>query len=333
MVRGIDDVEVLAQLELLQDQRIAEKHLALLVTPDKAWQPADLLPDLSRSDWDDQLRQFRRVAGKISDQLLVVLVGGLITEEALPNYAISLNLIARDATGDSPDPWARWMRSWIAEENRHGDVLNGYLRLSGRVDMRSVEVTIHHLISSGFNPRAFPDPYAGLIYTAFQERATRIAHSNVGGLAAGEGDEALARICQRVAGDESRHEQFYTRVVGEIVSRDPERAILIFRKMMKRIITMPGKLMHDGQDAELFDHYATVAQRLGVYTAHDYAGIVGHLVKTWGIADIAVSGKAAAAQEFLCVQAERLGSLADTVMQNVLGQPPVPFRWLHERVA
>ena len=33
-------------------------------------------------------------------------------------------------------PWARWTRGWTAEENRHGDLMNKYCYLSGRVNMR-----------------------------------------------------------------------------------------------------------------------------------------------------------------------------------------------------
>ena len=323
-----------AQHEVLSGLRdFVRENLSLLAPVDKAWQPTDYLPDLTAPDWREQLSAFREPAAQLPDELLVVLVGDMVTEEALPSYAVSLNLIARDETGDSPDPWARWMRGWTAEENRHGDLLNAYLRLTGRVDMRAVEVTVHHLIANGFNPRAFPDPYAGLVYTSFQERATKVSHANVGRLAAAKGDETLGRICKRIAGDESRHEQFYTRVMGEVMDRDPERAVLVFRQMMRRIIAMPGRLMYDGKDPDLFEHFATVAQRLGVYTAHDYAQILGHLVETWQIAGRSVSGKAAAAQEFLCVQAERLGSLADAVMENVLKQPPTRFSWIHGREA
>lgn len=42
----------------------------------------------------------------------------------------------RDETGRSMHPYAQWTRQWIAEENRHGDVLGRYLYLSGRVDMK-----------------------------------------------------------------------------------------------------------------------------------------------------------------------------------------------------
>ena len=33
-------------------------------------------------------------------------------------------------------PWGIWTRAWTAEENRHGDLMNKYAYLSGRVDMR-----------------------------------------------------------------------------------------------------------------------------------------------------------------------------------------------------
>ena len=38
----------------------------------------------------------------ISDELLVVLVGDMVTEEALPSYSIALNGLVRDEEGDQP---------------------------------------------------------------------------------------------------------------------------------------------------------------------------------------------------------------------------------------
>jgi acyl-[acyl-carrier-protein] desaturase len=151
-----------------------EENLDLLVPVDRAWQPTDYLPDLEAENWREQVEGFRKSAMAISDELLVVLIGDLVTEEALPSYAVSLNGLVRDHEGTSPAPWARWLRGWTAEENRHGDLLNAYLRLTGRVDMRAVERTIHHLIANGFNPRSANDPYNLLVYTSFQERATPV---------------------------------------------------------------------------------------------------------------------------------------------------------------
>jgi hypothetical protein len=58
----------------------------------------------------------------------------MITEEALPTYMAMLNTLdgVRDETGAAATPWAKWTREWTAEENRHGDVMNKYMYLTGR---------------------------------------------------------------------------------------------------------------------------------------------------------------------------------------------------------
>ncbi len=317
-------------MELIESlQGFVGENLALLAPVEQAWQPTDLLPDFAAEDWAEQVSRFRVSAGHLSDEVLVVLVGNLVTEEALPNYAVSLNRVVKDETGTGEAPWAKWLRGWTAEENRHGDLLNAYLRLTGRVDMRSVERTVHHLIRNGFDPRSQGSEYAGLIYAAFQERATRLTHGNVGKLAARQGDENLARICRKIAGDEARHETFYTRVVGQVMEQDPEAGVLAFRAMLRGIVAMPGRRMFDGHDPDLFDHFAVVSQRIGAYTALTYAQIIRHLVDAWGVADLSLSGKAARAQDYLCQQAERYESYAGEIAENLAKQPPVGFSWIH----
>ncbi len=66
----------------------------------------------------------------------------------------------------------------------------------------------------------------------------------------------LSKICRRIAGDEARHETFYTRVVGEIMERDPEGGRSPTDPVLKGLIAMPGRLMHDGHDPDLYDHFA-----------------------------------------------------------------------------
>ena len=320
--------EVLRGLE----PAVGETH-ALLLPIGPAWQPSDYLPDLAAEDWRDQVQRLREPAGALSDGVLVVLVADMVTEEALPSYAVALNTLAEDYQGTSDRPWARWLRGWTAEENRHGDLLNAYLRLTGRVDMRQVEVTVHHLINSGFDARSYPDLYGGLVYTSFQERATKISHANVGRLAGREGDPALTRICQKIAGDEARHEAFYTAMMGKVLDQDPAGGMVTIMSMLRRVIAMPGRLMNDGRDPNLFDHFAAVAQRLGVYTVDDYASIVEHLVKTCALATRSVSGKAARAQDFLCAHADRCRARAPEIAEAAAKQPPVPFSWIHGRTA
>ncbi|KAJ6758038.1 ACYL- ACYL-CARRIER-PROTEIN DESATURASE-RELATED [Salix koriyanagi] len=142
----------------------------------------------------------------------------MITEEALPTYQTMLNTLdgVRDETGASLSPWAIWTRAWTAEENRHGDLLNKYLYLSGRVDMRQIEKTIQYLIGSGMDPRTENSPYLGFIYTSFQERATFISHGNTARHAKEHGDMKLAQICGIIAADEKRHETAYTKIVEKL---------------------------------------------------------------------------------------------------------------------
>mmetsp|Transcript_21744 Transcript_21744/g.33236 ORF Transcript_21744/g.33236 Transcript_21744/m.33236 type:complete len:296 (-) Transcript_21744:617-1504(-) len=191
----------------------------LLETGDAAWQPQDYLPDLSQDNWYEEVKELREMGEQISDELLVVLIGDMVTEEALPTYQTLLNTFegCDDPTGTTDSAWAKWSRGWTSEENRHGDLLNKYLYLGGRCDMRQIEVTIQHLITSGFNPKANKDPYKGFVYTSFQERATKISHGNVGKLAREKGDKTLGKICAMIAGDEGRHEKAYQTFVKEIL--------------------------------------------------------------------------------------------------------------------
>lgn len=323
---GPDHRDVIRAIEPAVDH-----HLHLLVPIDRAWQPTDYLPDLEAENWREQVAGFRQAAETIPDELLVVLVGDMVTEEALPSYSMSLNGLVRDEEGTSSAPWARWLRGWTAEENRHGDLLNAYLRLTGRVDMVAVERTIHHLLANGFNPRTHADPYNLLIYTSFQERATRISHSNAGRLATRAGDANLGRICGMIAGDEARHETFYTRMMARVLDLDPAGGILAFRSMLRGLIAMPGRFMDDGGHPDLFDHFAVIAQRTSVYTVRDYASIIEHLVQAWNIAGRTVTGEAAKAQDDLCLQAERYARLAERTAAALEKQPPRAFSWIRDR--
>ena len=139
--------------------------------------------------------------------------------------------------------------------------------------------------------------------------------------------------CAKIAGDEALHETFYSRMMGAVFQKDPNGAMIAFRNMLRTVIAMPGRHMYDGRDPNLFDHFAVVAQRSDVYTVHDYADIIGHLVKTWEVASHSVTGSAARCQEWLCRQAERYASLADEVTNALHERPLYPFSWIHDRVA
>jgi acyl-[acyl-carrier-protein] desaturase len=142
-----EKIEIFKNLEPWAGENI----LPLLKPVEKSWQPQDLLPDASTEGFHDKVLEIQLQAKEIPDDYFVCLVGNMITEEALPTYQKLLNTMdgIRDETGVSPTSWAIWSRCWTAEENRHGDLLNKYLYLTGRVDMRMIEKTIQYLIGNG----------------------------------------------------------------------------------------------------------------------------------------------------------------------------------------
>jgi len=311
----------------------------LLLDQEKAWQPSDFLPDSQKpvDEWFDEVREIRKAAEGVSDELLLVLVGDMITEEALPTYLTLLNTLegTDDPTGAVDTAWGRWSRQWTSEENRHGDLLNRYLYLTGRVDMRSIEQTIMRLISSGFDPDTRSDPYRGFIYTSFQERATKISHGNVGKLANQAGDGALARICARIAGDEARHEKAYQLFVEKILTIDPDGAMISYADMMKKQIVMPAELMADGANPNLYDDFSRVAQDLNIYTGVDYADIMDHLNEFWNIDKVSVtSPEAQEAQEYVMKVPTRFRKLAQRQQKSFSKAPREPreWAWLNNRM-
>jgi len=314
-----------------------------VLTPvDKLWQPSDLLPDPHAEDFVDAVNDLRARAMELSDELLICLVGDMITEEALPTYMAMLNTLdgVRDETGRSMHPYARWTRHWIAEENRHGDLLNKYLWLTGRVDMKSVENTIQHLIGQGMDPKTENHPYNCFVFTSFQERATKVSHGGTARISKRAGDDNLTQICGVIAADESRHEMAYTRTMDAIFQKDPNGAMAAFAGMMRKKITMPAHLMDDGVHGannggrNLFDDFSMVAEDIGVYTAWDYIGIMEHLIKRWNVAGITgLNEEGLKNQEFLCSLPERFRKLADRKSARQASAPrsDVSFSWINDR--
>lgn len=100
------------------------------------------------------------------------------------------------------------------------------------------------------------------------------------------GDGNLGLICSKIAGDESRHEKAYQAIFKEILARDPEGGLQSLYELMNDQITMPACMMTDGKDPKLFDNFSITAQKIGVYTAVDYANIMEHLMDIWDIEHI-----------------------------------------------
>ena len=290
------------------------------------WQASELLPLTSDKTFLSDLKTIQEQAEGLSYDFLAVLVADTITEEALPTYETWL------AGVDGVDQyanngWMKWLRGWTAEENRHGDVLNRYLYLCGRIDMKQFEASTQYLIADGFNNGAGSDPYRNFVYTSFQEMATNISHRRVATIAKQDGSNILSKLCGLVAADEARHAKAYKTFVSNIFDVDTNEMMLAFEDMMKKKIVMPSQCLRElGVKTNSFANFSDAAQRLGVYTSLDYVDILQSLIDEWSIASLkGLNEQGEKARDYVMKLPERLIRISERMK---IPETEYKFNWI-----
>ncbi|WP_304067074.1 acyl-ACP desaturase [Pedobacter glucosidilyticus] len=315
--------EVMTYLEPFMLNEMSE----YLKPVEEMWQPADFLPDSSKETFFDEVKELQRNTKELSYDLLAVLIGDTITEEALPTYESWLTMVD-DVSRNEQGGWMRWVRAWTAEENRHGDLLNKYLYLSGRVNMRMMEASTQYLIQDGFDIGTGHDPYRNFIYTSFQEMATNVSHRRVASLAKQVGDKLLSKMCGVIASDEARHAKAYKAFISKAFEVDASEVMIAFEDMMKKKIVMPAHFLREIglKMGQTFGHFTDAAQRLGVYTAIDYVDILKELIVDWKIEEVKDLNEAGEkAREYLMRLPDRLIRIADRIKTPTL---EYKFSWI-----
>ena len=320
-------LEVMSTIGKSMDE-LLDKYLKPI---DTNWQPSDLLPDSRNPEFIDQIKEIQELAKDMNYDLLTVLIGDTITEEALPTYEswlMDVDGVNQQYNNGEPNGWSKWVRGWTAEENRHGDLLNKYLYLCGRVDMREMEVSTQHLINDGFDIGTGSDPDKNFVYTSFQELATNISHRRVATLVKQSGNALLAKINGIIAADEARHATAYSAFVQRIFEIDPNQMMTAFEDMMRRKIVMPAHFMRQSGDkvGELWSHFSDAAQRTQVYTAQDYIDILKSLINDWkieGMGDLSDVGEKA--RDYLVALPDRLQRVTDRMKEP---EKEYEFKWI-----
>ena len=295
---------------------------------DTNWQPSDFLPDSSLENFSEEIKELQLQCKELPYDYMAVLVGDVITEEALPTYESWL-MDLEGVSKEEPQGWAKWVRMWTAEENRHGDLLNKFLYLSGRINMRQMKISTQYLIADGFDIGTGRDPYKNFIYTSFQELATNISHRRTASLAKKHGSNQLSKICGVIASDEARHAKAYKSFVAKILQIDPNEMMLAFETMMRKKIVMPAHFLRQAgeQIGTTFSHFSDAAQRLGVYTSWDYTNILESLIVEWNIGNILnLNEQGEKARDYLMRLPERFRKVAERSIKAPL---EYEFNWIN----
>lgn len=306
-----------------------EGEMATYLRPvEELWQPSDFLPDASKETFFADIKELQQNAKELPYDVLAVLIGDTITEEALPTYESWLMMV-NDVSRNEQGGWMKFLRAWTAEENRHGDLLNKYLYLSGRVDMRAMEISTQYLIHDGFDIQTYNDPYRTFVYTSFQELATNVSHRRVAGLAKQAGDKLMAKMCGVIAADEARHAKAYISLIKKAFEVDANQVMLAFEDMMKKKIVMPAHFLREIglQVGQTFGHFTDAAQRTGVYTATDYVDIMKELLVEWQIESMRDLNEAGEkARDYVMALPDRLMRVAERMKSPGLDYK---FSWIH----
>lgn len=295
---------------------------------DTNWQPSDFLPESNNPEFTKEIKEIQEQCKALPYDYMAILVGDLITEEALPTYESWLMEIDGISKGE-PQGWSKWVRMWTAEENRHGDLLNKYIYLSGRVNMRQMEISTQHLIADGMEIGTARDPYRNFVYTSFQEMATNISHRRTATMAKKHGNEQLSKICGVIAADEARHAKAYRSFVTKIFEVDPSEMMIALEDMMRKKIVMPAHFLRQQGEkiGQSWSHFSDAAQRLGVYTSMDYTNILESLVEEWNIGNITgLNGAAEKGRDYLMALPDRFRKVAER--SGIKAPIDYQFNWI-----
>ena len=101
-------LEVMATIGKSMDD-LLDKYLKPI---ESNWQPADLLPDSRNPEFVKEVSQIQELAKEMDYDLLTVLIGDTITEEALPTYEtwlMDVEGVNQQYNNGNPNGWSKWV--------------------------------------------------------------------------------------------------------------------------------------------------------------------------------------------------------------------------------
>jgi acyl-[acyl-carrier-protein] desaturase len=274
----------------------------------RGWQP-----DTS-FDW-------RNIRKDHHPDVIRLLQGYFAVEQYIPDFTSKgLNLLRRS--------WGRsqFQLKWGSEEAKHADLWQNALLFAGGWSREQMDDYTDALRESTWE-LPFEDSYSIIMYTVFQELATRLNYANLGLIARGKGrlenpqdhvDPVLAEVCATIATDEAAHYGFYLEVARVLLYYDPVHALESLHDVLSHF-SMPAQ--------GIIPNWLEIQEsilRLGVYNHKEFA----HGVLRLALEQLTPESKAAVRKgiQRLRMVPDCEGKQIETIATEVLDVPRLRAR-------
>jgi acyl-[acyl-carrier-protein] desaturase len=139
-----------------------------------------------------------------------------------------------------------WMlANWGYEESKHSMALEDWLVRSGHRTEKQMAEIADNVLETEWQV-LYGTPRAAVVYTMFQELATKLHYRNLRRLADGK-DPALDKVLDLVGTDEAAHAHFFRSLVKIYLEDDREATIAAFKHVISTFRMPADGLLADGR--------------------------------------------------------------------------------------
>lgn len=228
------------------------------------------------TDFDWSTVKENLVHSNLKDLHIGAVETAMVVEDHIPGYASEyLRLFTLDENRTDAEAWMcrqmlHFVYRWVAEEDRHAQCLELWLRNCGR---REDSALTELMVTEGKKRYTIPheDPAQLFIYTTLQEKATQLYYSC---LRSAIDEPVLRSVLGRLAQDEARHCHFFSQLALDTLRNANSAYILKVREAMEQF-HMPLAMMMENYKRKAIQ----MKRAAGSYDYRDALEYFGRLVK------------------------------------------------------
>jgi acyl-[acyl-carrier-protein] desaturase len=170
--------------------------------------------------------------------------------------------------------WGRWIGRWTAEEHLHAIALREYLVVTREVDPTANEEARVQYVMKGYRGDMYSQVET-LVYMAFTERTHAVFCQN---LAAQLEEPILAGLIDRIAKDEVRHEEIFSKLVAHCLdyTHDETTAAIAARAADLQVV---------GADIDAYQDKVQNVAEAGIFGPEQLRQAISDRITAWGLAD------------------------------------------------